>query len=73
MERYLEPEDRRQRFYEALTDYARALQVALASVNFYEETPEARIKTYKARPQVLPSPASIGQATLCRSGGLSRL
>lgn len=47
MERHLEPEDRRQRFYEALTDYARALQIALASVNFYAETPEARIKTYK--------------------------
>ena len=30
MERFLEPEDRRQRFYEALTDYARSLRVALA-------------------------------------------
>ncbi|MCB9162295.1 MAG: HsdR family type I site-specific deoxyribonuclease, partial [Caldilineaceae bacterium] len=47
MERFLEPEDRRQRFYEALTDYARSLRVALASVQFYEETPEARIKLYK--------------------------
>jgi type I restriction enzyme R subunit len=47
MERFLEPEDRRQRFYEALTDYARALGVALASVQFYEETPAARIQRYK--------------------------
>ncbi len=47
MERFLEPEDRRQRFYEALTDFARALRVALASVQFYEETPEQRIQTYK--------------------------
>ena len=47
MERFLEPEDRRQRFYEALTDYARSLRVALSSVRFYEETPEARIKRYK--------------------------
>ena len=47
MERFLEPEDRRQRFYEALTDYARSLRVALASVQFYEETPEARINRYK--------------------------
>jgi len=47
MERYLEPEDRRQRFYETLTDYARALAVALASVTFYENTPEERIQRYK--------------------------
>ena len=47
MERFLEPEDRRQRFYEALTDYARSLGVALSSVRFYEETPEARIQRYK--------------------------
>lgn len=48
LERFLEPEDRRQRFYEALTDYARALRVALASVQFYEQTPEERINRYKA-------------------------
>jgi type I restriction enzyme, R subunit len=47
MERHLEPEDRRQRFYECLTDYARTLQIALASVSFYAETPEVRIKRYK--------------------------
>ena len=47
MERYLEPEDRRQRFYDALNDFARALKVALSMDRFYEKTPEARINTYK--------------------------
>lgn len=47
MERHLEPEDRRARFYDALTDYARALQVALGSVAFYSDTPEQRIQRYK--------------------------
>lgn len=47
LERFLEPEDIRSEFYEALTDFARAMQVALATVSFYEDTPEARIKTYK--------------------------
>jgi len=43
LECFLEPEDRRQRFYEALSDYARTLRVALATVRFYEQTPEDRI------------------------------
>ena len=47
MERFLEPEDQRQVFYDALTAYARTLKVALSSVEFYETTPEARIQTYK--------------------------
>lgn len=47
MERWLEPEDRRTRFYEALTDFARTLGVALASVQFYEQFPEAQINIYK--------------------------
>ena len=47
LERYLEPEDRRQRFYDALNDFARALKVALSMDRFYEQTPEARINTYK--------------------------
>lgn len=47
MERLLEPEDRRQHFYEALTDYARALRVALSTTQFYEDTPEKRINLYK--------------------------
>lgn len=48
MERHLEPEDRRQRFYEALTDFAQTLRVALSAVSFYATTPEARIQRYKA-------------------------
>jgi len=47
LERFLEPEDIRSEFYEALTDFARTMQVALATVSFYEDTPEARVKTYK--------------------------
>jgi len=47
VERFLQPEDRRQTFYDALTTYARTLKVALASVVFYETTPEERIAVYK--------------------------
>jgi type I restriction enzyme R subunit len=47
LERFLEPEDIRGQFYEALTDYARTIQVALATVDFYRDLPEERIKTYK--------------------------
>lgn len=47
MERFLEPEDVRHRFYTALTDFARSLKVALSTVAFYEDTPEKIIDTYK--------------------------
>lgn len=47
LERFLEPEDRRQHFYEALTAYARAFKVALSAVAFYEEVPEKQIAAYK--------------------------
>lgn len=47
LERSLEPEDRRQRFYDLLNNFARALKVALSSSDFYLSTPEARIKRYK--------------------------
>jgi type I restriction enzyme R subunit len=47
MERFLEPEDQRQTFYDALTAYAATLKVALSTVAFYETTPEDRIQTYK--------------------------
>jgi type I restriction enzyme R subunit len=47
IERHLEPDDRRQRFYDALTAFAQTLRVALAAVSFYETTPEARIQRYK--------------------------
>ncbi len=48
MERFLEPEDRREQFYAALTDYAAALRVALGSVYFFNEVPEAQIERYRA-------------------------
>ena len=47
MERFLEPEDRRQVFYDALTAFAGTFKVALSSITFYETTSEARIQTYK--------------------------
>ena len=47
LERSLAPEDRRQQFYEALTAFARTLQVALGTVYFYQETPENQVNRYK--------------------------
>ncbi len=47
MEVFLEPEDVRQRFYEALNNFARAFQIALGSVIFYEDVPEDLIQRYK--------------------------
>ena len=47
LERFLEPEDRRQHFYDALNDFARTLKVALSTTEFYQTTPEARIALYK--------------------------
>jgi type I restriction enzyme, R subunit len=47
MERFLEPEDIRQKFYDALEAYTRSLKAALSSVAFYEDEPEHRIRLYK--------------------------
>jgi type I restriction enzyme R subunit len=47
MERFLEPEDQRQAFYEALTGYARVLKTALSTLWFIEETPPKQISGYK--------------------------
>ncbi|MEO8392860.1 MAG: type I restriction enzyme endonuclease domain-containing protein, partial [Chloroflexota bacterium] len=47
LERYLEPEDHRQQFYDALNDFARALKLALSTTEFYQTTPETRINLYK--------------------------
>lgn len=47
MQRHLEPEDRRQRFYESLSLFAKTLQLALANAKFQDETPEAKINRYK--------------------------
>ena len=47
LERFLEPENRRQEFYKALQAYAKALQVALATVEFFRSTPEDDVNRYK--------------------------
>jgi type I restriction enzyme R subunit len=47
LERFLAPEDVRQAFYQALTQFARTLKVALGTVAFYEETPQDKIDAYK--------------------------
>lgn len=47
MQRHLEPEDRRQRFYEALALFAKTLQLALANARFQDETSENKVIRYK--------------------------
>ncbi len=47
MERFLEPEDIRHTFYDALTAYAKALRVALGAVSFYDTVSERQIGIYK--------------------------
>jgi type I restriction enzyme R subunit len=47
MERFLEPENLREQFYEALRAFTRAFQVALSTVAFYETVPEPQIDRYK--------------------------
>lgn len=47
LERFLEPEDQRQVFYDALAAYTRTLKVALSSTEFYINTPEKLLQTYK--------------------------
>ncbi len=47
LQRFLEPEDVRDRFYAALTEYAKALKVAMGSVRYYDEVPPERIEAYK--------------------------
>lgn len=46
-ERFLAPEDIRQRFYDALNAFVRAFKVALATVAFYQNTSEADIAKLK--------------------------
>jgi type I restriction enzyme R subunit len=46
-ERYLADEVIRNKFYEKLTRFARTLSIALASVRFFDETPEEKISAYK--------------------------
>ena len=47
MERFLEPEDRRQAFYEALTAYTRVLKIALSTLWYIDETPPRQVAQYK--------------------------
>ncbi len=53
MERFLEPEDQRQVFYDALSTYARTLKVALPAPRFYENTPEGNPQI-QIRPEEIP-------------------
>jgi len=48
LERHISPKDIRDQFYEALTAFARALQIALGSDEFYEEFTDEQIQFYKA-------------------------
>ena len=47
MERHLEPQVERDRFYERLTEYAKTLRLALACVAFYEQVPPDRVERYR--------------------------
>jgi len=47
-ERYLADEAERVRFYERLRDFGRSLAVALSTVQFITDTPEAKIAKYKS-------------------------
>ncbi len=46
MQRFLEPEDIRQQFYEVLNSYSKNLQIALANARFHENTLETTIEKY---------------------------
>jgi type I restriction enzyme, R subunit len=47
MQLHLEPEDRRQRFYDCLAAFAKTLQLALANAKFQGETPVKKVTAYK--------------------------
>ncbi|AZI45383.1 type I restriction endonuclease subunit R (plasmid) [Deinococcus psychrotolerans] len=46
MQRHLEPQDRRDTFYETLTHFAKTLQLALGTPSFLDATPEAERQVY---------------------------
>jgi type I restriction enzyme R subunit len=46
-EQLLADEELRQQFYKRLSEFARTLKIALSTVKFIEETPEATIEKYK--------------------------
>ena len=43
----LADEELRQQFYKRLSEFARTLKIALSSIKFFEETPEATTEKYK--------------------------
>jgi type I restriction enzyme, R subunit len=47
MERFLGNESERYRFYERLTVYAKTLRLALASMEFHEQTPQEQVARYR--------------------------
>lgn len=47
MQRHLEPQDSRDRFYETLKLFARTLQLALGNADFLNKTPESKLRRYK--------------------------
>ncbi len=48
MERHLAPEDRREKFYDKLSDFARTLQTAFSSDYFWEKYSDKRIDRFKS-------------------------
>ncbi|MEF2279914.1 type I restriction endonuclease subunit R [Deinococcus sp. YIM 134068] len=46
LQRHLEPQDRRDTFYETLTAFAKTLQLALSTPSFLDATPEGTRQTY---------------------------
>lgn len=46
MQRHLEPQDRRDAFYEALTAFAKTLALALSTPSFLDQTPETERRVY---------------------------
>lgn len=46
LQRHLEPQDRRDAFYEALAAFAKTLQLALSTPSFLDSTPDAQQATY---------------------------
>lgn len=47
LEQHLAAEDRRQEFYDALTEFQKIISVALSTEHFYDDTPKDRIQKYK--------------------------
>ncbi len=46
MQQWLRPKDVRQDFYDALSAFAKTLQIALSSSKFHDETPKTTVKRY---------------------------